>query len=115
MDVVRAYFESLLGETASPIYIEVPQELKSGRIGLVCRILQSLYGLKQAGRLWNKKIVKFFLDLGFVDTNGDPCILLYRDLTNDIIIMVGIYVDDIVIASNCDKAKDKSRRNSARI
>ena len=94
MDVVGAYFESLLGKIVSPIYMEVPQRLKSERIGLVCCILQSLYRLNQAGRLWNKKIVKFFSDLGFVATNGDQCILLYKDLTNNSIIMVGIYVED---------------------
>ena len=107
MNIVGAYLESLLGETVSPIYMEVLQKLKSGRIRLVCCILQSLYGLKQAEKLWNKKFVKFSSNLGFVATNRDPCILLYEDLINDIIIMVGIYVDDIVIASNCDKAKDK--------
>ena len=49
----------------------------------------------------------FFLDLSFIAINGDICILLYKDLTNDIIIMVGIYVDNIVIALKCDKTKDK--------
>ena len=45
--------------------------------------------------------------MGFVATNRDMCILFYKDFINDIIIIVGIYVDDIVIVLNCDKAKDK--------
>ena len=45
--------------------------------------------------------------MGFIIINEDLCILFYRDLINDIIIMVDIYVDNIVITLNCDKAKDK--------
>ena len=48
---------------------------------------------------WDESII--------VTTNRDPSILFNRDFTNNIIIMMGIYVDDIVIASNYNKAKDK--------
>ena len=45
--------------------------------------------------------------MGFVATNKNPCILLYREFTNNIIIIIDIYIDNIVIISNCDKAKNK--------
>ena len=63
--------------------------------------------LKQVKRLWNKKIVKFFSDLGFIIINKDPYIFFYRDLINNIIIIINIYINNIIIISNCDKAKDK--------
>ena len=65
--------------------------------GLVCKILKSLYSLKQAGRLWNKTIIKFFQKFGFVFTNADPCILAYRQ--GDVFILVGVYVDDLLLGS----------------
>ena len=33
--------------------------------------------------------------------------LLYKDFTNDIIIMVSIYINNIIILFNYNKAKDK--------
>ena len=87
--------------------MEVHQRLKNGRIRLVCYILPSFYGLKQAGKLWNKKIVKFFLEIGFIAINRDLCILFLRNLINNIIIMVEIYMNNIVIISNYDKIKNK--------
>lgn len=65
---------------------------------MVCKILKSLYGLKQAGRLWNKTIIKFFKKIGFDATNGDPYILIFRK--EEQLIIVGVYVDDRILASN---------------
>ena len=78
MDVIGAYLESALGQNEQPIYMEIPQRCLAGREGLVCKILKSLYGLKQAGRLWNKTIIKFFRKIGFTPTNADACILTIK-------------------------------------
>ena len=75
MDVISAYLESLLGQNNQPIYMKIPKRCRSGREGLVYKILKSLYGLKQAGKLWNKTIIKFFQKIGFVPINADACIL----------------------------------------
>ena len=72
--MVEVYFKSLFGKTVSLIYMKIFQRLKSRKIRLVYHILQSFYELKEARWLWNKKFIKFFLNLGFVITNGDLCI-----------------------------------------
>lgn len=64
---------------------------------VVCKILKSLYGLKQAGKLGNKTIIKFFWKIGFTLTNADPYILVYRQ--SNILIVVRIYVDNLVFGS----------------
>lgn len=71
---------------------------------MVCKILKSLYGLKQAGRLWNKTLIKFFRKIGFEPTNADPCILAYRQ--GDVFIIVGVYVDDLALASQSQDGLD---------
>ena len=60
IDVIGAYLEISFSQNNQPIYMKIPQGCKARREGLVCKILKSLYGLKQAGRLWNKTIIKFF-------------------------------------------------------
>lgn len=101
MKVIGAYLESLLDRDA--IFMNIPQGLQVGREGLVCRILKSLYGLKQAGRLWNKTIIAFFNRNCFIEINGDPCILVYR--REDDLVIVGIYVDDLLIGANTDRSQ----------
>jgi len=55
MDVITAY---LLGLLDKEIYMVQPEGfVKTGmKRNLVCRVLRSLYGLKQAARMWNQKI-----------------------------------------------------------
>ena len=51
MDVIHAYLESGLGYNKQPIYMRIPQGYLAGGKRLVCKILKSLYGLKQVRRL----------------------------------------------------------------
>lgn len=67
------------------------------RKGLSCRLLKSLYGLKQSGRLWNKNELEFFTSIGFERLNGDASIMSRHE--DEEISMVSIYVDDFLIAS----------------
>ena len=59
IDVIDAYIESFFGQKDQPICMKIPQGCENGRERLVCKILKSPSGLKQAGRLWNKTIIKF--------------------------------------------------------
>ena len=77
MNVVDTYLESALSQIEQPIYMRIPQGCIV-REGLVCKILKSLYGLKQAGRLWNKMITEFFREIGFIPTNTNSCILTIK-------------------------------------
>ena len=57
----------------------------------------SLYGLKQAGRLWNKTVIKFFRKISFIIKNKDPYILIL--VRRGDLIVVKVYVNDILLAS----------------
>ena len=74
MDIIRTYLESALSQNKHPIFMKILQGYLVGQEGLVCKILKSLYGLKQARRLWNKTITKFFRKIGFTLINTDECI-----------------------------------------
>ena len=74
----------------------------------MCKILKSLYSLKQAGQLWNKTITKFFRRIGFTPTNADVCILTIQWERERIIVRV--YVDDLALSSRSLEAL-KSLKN----
>ena len=61
-----------------------------------------MYGLKQAPRSWNSVLDKSLKDMGFQQSNNDPCVYISPGGANSVII--GVYVDDIVI---CEKSTDR--------
>jgi transposase InsO family protein len=92
MDVITAY---LLGKLDEEIYMMQPEGfIRMGmKRNMVCRLLRSLYGLKQAARVWNLKIHAFLIKIGFVRSSADPC--LYIDVKR--CLYITIWVDDLLI------------------
>lgn len=74
----------------------------------VCKLLKSLYGLKQASRKWNAKLCSFLLDFGFVQSINDFS-LFFRSVNNIVVVLL-VYVDDIILTDNnldeINKVKD---------
>ena len=75
----------------------------------VWELQKGLYGMKQAGQLWNKTMHNRMLELGFTQHPSDPCI--YYRKNKDGLILTGIHVNDYIITGNNDagiaKFKDK--------
>ncbi|DBA02790.1 TPA: hypothetical protein N0F65_006580, partial [Lagenidium giganteum] len=69
-DVPNAYVKGALKEY---ILMKSPKELNL-RSGHVLRLLKPLYGLKQSGRCWNEAMDQFIKDIGFMQSQLDPCI-----------------------------------------
>ena len=61
---------------------------------------RSLYGLKQAGYVWNKKFAQDLIDIGFKQTKHDKCVFIYSDEERNIKIYCVIFVDDTIITGN---------------
>ena len=76
-----------------------------GKENLVCKLKHSLYGLKQSPRCWNSTLDDYLKQLGFGRSTSDPCI--YVASNGEMI--VGVYVDDIVIASKSEEVEDFKR------
>ncbi len=101
VDIVDAYLESQLGNNEFLIFMKLPpgmHHLRQIRKGLLCRLLRSLYGLKQSGRLWNQNVIAFFKSIGFTQLNGDFSILIRHSEVETSI--VSVYVDDFLLVSN---------------
>ena len=74
----------------------------------VCRLRKALYGLKQSSRVWNKKLDAALRKLELVCTDYDPCV--YTKVRGEKMLFVAVYVDDVLIFSNCDRWKEESSR-----
>ncbi|XP_070044865.1 uncharacterized mitochondrial protein AtMg00810-like [Nicotiana tomentosiformis] len=61
----------------------------------VCRLLKSLYGLKQASRQWNLKLTQALLNFSFCQSKHDYS--LFTKFTKYKFVLVLVYVDDILV------------------
>lgn len=97
VDCRNAYVNSELSET---IYMEQPQGYEvHNRKEYVCKLIRSLYGLKQSGNEWNKLLNKILVhNMKFRRIITDSCVYV-KNNTNGIIV-VAVYVDDLIIMSN---------------
>ena len=96
MDVVGAF---LNGDQEETIYMQQPPGyINPDFPDWVCQLHRNLYGLKQAPRVWHKVIKAFLIDQGFTACPVDPCLFMKNTAGKPIII--GLYVDDLLICSN---------------
>ncbi|GJY74067.1 ribonuclease H-like domain-containing protein [Tanacetum coccineum] len=64
----------------------------------VCKLVKSLYGLKQVPRQWNEKLTNALKENGFVHSINDYSLLVKND--NGVVLALLVYVDDIVVTGN---------------
>ena len=70
VDIVSAY---LNGDLDKIIYMKQPPGYEDGT-HLVCKLIKSLYGLQQYGRIWNQKLNDTFQKLSFTHLFADQCV-----------------------------------------
>ena len=102
LDVTTAF---LNGKLQEEIYMKQPEGfVTKGREHLVCRLKRSLYGLKQSSRCWYATLDQYLKELGVLQSDSDPCVYI---AAVDEMAIVGIYVDDIVIACGSEEQLKK--------
>ncbi|MGI4816432.1 MAG: reverse transcriptase domain-containing protein, partial [Janthinobacterium lividum] len=83
-DVKTAF---LYGALEEDLYMKQPRGFEDGT-GRVCKLIRSLYGLKQSPKCWYKCLVEFLKEKHFKESSADPCMFYQED------IIVLFHVDD---------------------
>ena len=96
MDVKKTFLHRDLEEE---IYMKQPEGLMvKGKKELVCRLKNSLYGLKESPRMWYQKFDTYIRGLGFTRSKEDH--FVYFKLIGDCVIYLVLYVDDMLLIGN---------------
>ena len=67
------------------------------KLNEVLKLLKGLYGLRQASRLWNKLLIKTFVEAGLQVCKTEPGIL--KVMNTDTLCLVNLWVDDYLLAT----------------
>jgi hypothetical protein len=93
MDVKFAF---LNGDLKEEVYIHQPPGFViPGKENKVLCLRKVLYGLRQAPRAWNAKLDSTLKQMGFKQSPNEAAV--YRRGKDGNALLVGIYVDDLVI------------------
>jgi hypothetical protein len=95
MDVKTAF---LYGKLDDEVYMSQPDGVRGDHAGQVLRLNKSIFGLRQSPRVWNSQLNSYLVSLGFKRCVTDPCLYIRR--REGRVLIVAVFVDDIVIASN---------------
>jgi hypothetical protein len=90
VDVQTAFLNSDIEEE---IYMEQPAGYEQGNDDNVCRLKKCIYGLKQSGNQWYKKVKSIMLTLEMIPTRSDPCLFVHKTKR----LFCCLYVDDLGI------------------
>src|SRR6266540_6430617 len=98
MDVKTAF---LNGDLAEEVYVHQPPGfVNSGSEHKVLRLHKALYGLRQAPRAWNAKLDASLVSLGLENSPLEHAV--YRRSSGTATLLVGVYVDDLIINGTND-------------
>ncbi|PKU74746.1 Retrovirus-related Pol polyprotein from transposon TNT 1-94 [Dendrobium catenatum] len=102
LDVANAFLHGTLSEQ---VFMMQPKGFEDSiNPGHVCRLNKAIYGLKQAPRQWYNTFTSYLVSIGFIHSNADPSLLIFR--CKEIQIYLLVYVDDLLITGNNQKEID---------
>ena len=105
VDFTQAYTQSELDPSEYIFMRPPPGHRTDADDDEVCWLItQSLYGMKQSGRNWFLRLRKWLLDEGFTQGFADPC--TFTKKTGNGTIILGVYVDDMIIVHTDAEARD---------
>ncbi|GKA66765.1 ribonuclease H-like domain, reverse transcriptase, RNA-dependent DNA polymerase [Tanacetum coccineum] len=103
LDVKSAF---LHGDLKEEVYVTQPEGfIKKQDQGKVYRLIKALYGLRQAPRAWNIKLDNTLKSLDFKKCALEQAI--YTKTLKDSTLLIGVYVDDLIITGTPKKEIDK--------
>jgi hypothetical protein len=115
LDVKGAFIQTEMSGT--PVYVKCTGKLRDkilemfpsmeGYLGsdriLYGVLRKALYGCVQASRLWYLKLSQFLKDIGYTNSEMEPCV--FRKVERDMVYLMIVYVDDLLIIASAEEIK----------
>jgi len=89
---------SFMENCKKDVYTMLPSGVTSNKPNQVCKLLKSLYGLKQASGKWYEKLTFILLQQNYIQASVHHS-LFTKQIDSSFAILL-VYVDDIILAGN---------------
>ena len=90
------------------MFMEQPEGFEvPGKEEWVMKLMKSIYGMKQAGRIWNQSFHKAVTEWGFERIDCEWCV--YRRTSPTGTVIFAVHVDDIIAAGSSPEENDRFR------
>ncbi|GKA34493.1 zinc finger, CCHC-type containing protein [Tanacetum coccineum] len=107
MDVKTSF---LNGDLDEEVYMKQPEGFVTpGNEHKVCKLVKSLYGLKQTPKQWHQKFDEVMLLSGFLLNQSNKCVYSKFDSSGKGVIIC-LYVDDMLIFGTDQNQVDKTKK-----
>jgi hypothetical protein len=111
MDVKSAFFNGNLNEE---VYVsQAPGFVAARHENKVLKLIKALYGMKQAPRAWNPKLDPSLKELMFIRRTSEHG--MYTRGLGKSLVVVGVYVDDLIITGANPREVDEFKADMQRI
>lgn len=109
LDVKTAF---LYGDLDEEIFMDLPEWFEDAAKDkdFIYKLKRSIYGLKQAGRQWNKKLDASLREAGFTQSEQEPCLYTKFDENGRLLVALAVFVDDIIGAAKTDELYEETRK-----
>jgi hypothetical protein len=101
IDISNAFVHGSLEENEQVFMRQPPGFREKGSQSKVCKLLKSLYGLRQAPRIWKTLLENILTKFGLKPLHSDSCLLVGKNL------FVFVYVDDLIVAGKYESDINK--------
>jgi hypothetical protein len=104
-DIKTAFLHGILPESETMFMEQPPGFETPGKEDWVMRLMKSIYGMKQASRIWNLTFHSAVTEWGFECLPNEWCI--YRRQTPTGTIIFAVHVDDIISAASSPEENER--------
>jgi hypothetical protein len=88
----------LHGDLQEDVFMTLPPGVSSSKPNQVCKLLKSLYGLKQSSRKWYQKLSSILLQQHYIQASANHSLFIKKPASSFTLLLV--YVDDIILAGD---------------
>lgn len=106
IDVKTAFLYGLLPKDEEIFMEQIPgvEDAEHPAKDFVWRLQRGLYGMKQAGRVWNKEMNSKMVSWNFERLPSDPCVYVRK--RGEDTVWAGVHVDDFITVASSKRASD---------
>jgi transposase InsO family protein len=113
IDIKTAFLYGLLPDDETQYMYQPTGFEEPGKINWVWKLVRSLYGMKQAGRIWNRTLHSRMLEWGFKQLSSESCVYFRKAPSGTI--LAAVHVDDFLSVASSHEENERFKEQMRQV